>query len=247
MLQLRAGLVSTHGDFEKAAKLLEQARVTHQSPLLDFSLARVHYLQQQYRSVLNLTGPLLKKLSGSWEVVYLHSLALAQLQKWEEALLVSQPFLNRSESRGFAHRLVGDLYRYQGLETEAQKIYRQGLEDDPEHLYLIEALSGSWMISGNWKQNRELLENALASNERLQGNPSMRLVLLDRLSLTLHQLGEEELTKQALLEYHQLNDPVQRTRMFSLEEQLLFPADLSPAGPEWKFLPAPVTARINGN
>ena len=58
---------------------------------------------------------------------------------------------------------------------------------------------------------------------------------------------EEELTKQALLEYRQLNDPGQRTRMFSLEEQLLFPAALSPAGPEWMFLPAPVTAGINGN
>ena len=34
--------------------------------------------------------------------------AYMELGKYEEALLISQPFLNRKESQGYAHRLVGD-------------------------------------------------------------------------------------------------------------------------------------------
>ena len=119
----------------------------------------------------------------------------------------------------------------------------QGLENHPDHLYLIEALSGSWMISGNWEQNHELLVSALEKNERLQGNPSMQLVLLDRLALTLQQLGKEDKMRQVMREYHKRNDPMHVTRMFSMEEQLLFPLALTPSSPEWLFLPQPVVSK----
>ena len=237
VLQLRASLAAVRGDYTSAEQLLSQARVTHQSPLLDFSLARIYYLQRKYRSVLALTGPLLNQLSGSWEVVYLHALSLAPQQSWEEALEISEPYLTNPESRGYAHRLVGDLYLYQGKESEAQKVYRQGLENHPDHLFLIEALSASLMLGGRWEENEELLVNALEKNERLQGNPSLQLVFLDRLALTLQQLQKTDQMRFVIREYHQRNDPMLVNRMFSMEEQLLFPLTSSKVGPEWLFLP----------
>ncbi len=247
VLQLRASLAAARGDYENAEELLSQARVTHQSPLLDFSLARIYYLQRKYRSVLALTTPLLDQLSGSWEVVYLHALSLAPQQSWQEALEISRPYLNNPESRGFAHRLVGDLYLYQGKELEAQKIYRQGLENHPDHLFLIESLSSSLMLSGNWEENEDLLVNTLEKNERLQGNPSIQLVLLDRLALTLQQLGKKEQMRLVMSEYHQRNDPMLVNRMFSMEEQLLFPISSNTVGPEWLFLPQTVLEGVEQN
>ena len=38
-----------------------------------------------------------------------------------KALEISKPYLERKESQGFAHRLVGDLLRYEDKEKEAQK------------------------------------------------------------------------------------------------------------------------------
>jgi tetratricopeptide (TPR) repeat protein len=247
ILQLRASLAAARGDYENAEELLSQARVTHQSPLLDFSLARIYYLQRKYRSVLALTTPLLDQLSGSWEVVYLHALSLAPQQSWQEALEISRPYLNNPESRGFAHRLVGDLYLYQGKELEAQKIYRQGLENHPDHLFLIESLSSSLMLSGNWEENEDLLVNTLEKNERLQGNPAIQLVLLDRLALTLQQLGKKEQMRLVMSEYHQRNDPMLVNRMFSMEEQLLFPISSNTVGPEWLFLPQTVLEGVEQN
>jgi tetratricopeptide (TPR) repeat protein len=237
VLQLRASLETARGDYETAEQLLRQARVTHKSPLVDFSLARIYYLQRKYRSVLSLTTPLLDQLSGSWEVVYLHTLSLASKKSWKDALEISKPYLNNPESRGFAHRLVGDLYLYQGNESEAQKIYQQGLENHPDHLFLIEALSASMMVNELWEENQELLVNTLEKNEGLQSNPALHLVLLDRLALTLQQLGKKEEMRLVMREYHLRNDPMLVNQMFSMEEQLLFLIALSTVGPEWLFLP----------
>ncbi|MEC7683387.1 MAG: hypothetical protein VYC88_06085, partial [SAR324 cluster bacterium] len=128
-------------------------------------------------------------------------------------------------------------YLYQGKESEAQKVYRQGLENHPDHLFLIEALSASLMLGGRWEENEELLVNALEKNERLQGNPSLQLVFLDRLALTLQQLQKTDQMRFVIREYHQRNDPMLVNRMFSMEEQLLFPLTSNKVGPEWLFLP----------
>ncbi len=238
VLQLQAGLASSRGEYTKAEKLLRQARVTYQNPLLDFSLARVFYLQKKYRSVLEITQKLMIQLPGSWEVVYLHALSLARLRRWNEALQVSQPFLVRTESQGFAHRLVGDLHRYQGEEELAQQVYKLGLENHPDQLYLIESLSASLAITGNWLEMSELLDTALEKSDSLKGNPALKLVLLDRLALALQQLGKRERGQQVLREFHQMNDPMTAARMFSLEEQLLFPLSLGRMNQDQLFIPA---------
>ncbi len=165
-------------------------------------------------------------LSGNWEVIYMHALTLSRLEKYEEALQISQPFLNRKESQGYAHRLVGDLLRYKGNEQEAQNVYRKGLEKFPGHLFLVDGLSASLMITENWEQLKELLETILEQSQRLEGNPPIKIIFLDRLAVTYERLQNTEKKLQILREYHQNNDPLTAAQLNSLEEQLLFPVSL---------------------
>ena len=62
-------------------------------------------------------------------------------------------------------------------------------------------------------------------------------MFLDRLALTLQQLQKTDQMRFVIREYHQRNDPMLVNRMFSMEEQLLFPLTSSKVGPEWLFLP----------
>ena len=156
----------------------------------------------------------------------MHALTLSRLEKYEEALQISQPFLSRKESQGYAHRLVGDLLRYKGNEQDAQKVYREGLEQFPGHLFLVDGLSASLMITENWEQLQELLETTLEQSQRLEGNPPIQLIFLDRLAVTYERLQKTEKKLQILREYHQNNDPLTAAQLNSLEEQLLFPVSL---------------------
>ena len=225
-LLLQADLYKNKGNTDESEKLLRQAILVQDSPSIHFSLARVLFQQSKYRSVLEVTTPLMDVLSGNWEVIYLHSLTLSRLEKYEEALQISQPFIKRKESQGYAHRLVGDLLRYKGKEQEAQKIYREGLEQFPGHLFLVDGLSASLMITENWNQMQELLETTLEQSQRLEGNPPIKIIFLDRLAVSYERLQNTEKKLQILREYHQNNDPLTAAQLNSLEEQLLFPVSL---------------------
>ena len=225
-LLLQADLYKNRGNTDESEKLLRQAILVQDSPSIHFSLARVLFQQSKYRSVLEVTTPLMDVLSGNWEVIYLHALTLSRLEKYEEALQISQPFLSRKESQGYAHRLVGDLLRYKGNEQDAQKVYREGLEQFPGHLFLVDGLSASLMITENWVQLQELLETTLEQSQRLEGNLPIQLIFLDRLAVTYQRLQKTEKKLQILREYHQNNDPLTAAQLNSLEEQLLFPVSL---------------------
>ena len=225
-LLLQADLYKNRGNTDESEKLLRQAILVQDSPSIHFSLARVLFQQSKYRSVLEVTTSLMDILSGNWEVIYMHALTLSRLEKYEEALQISQPFLNRKESQGYAHRLVGDLLRYKGNEQEAQNVYRKGLEKFPGHLFLVDGLSASLMITENWEQLKELLETILEQSQRLEGNPPIKVVFLDRLAVTYERLQNAEKKLQILREYHQNNDPLTAAQLNSLEEQLLFPVSL---------------------
>ena len=90
-LQLQADLHKSRGNSAEAEKLLRQAILVHDSPSIHFSLARVLYQQGKYRSVLEVTTPLMEVLSGNWEVIYLHALTLSRVGNFEEALRISLP------------------------------------------------------------------------------------------------------------------------------------------------------------
>ncbi|GIT09164.1 MAG: hypothetical protein CM1200mP30_27940 [Pseudomonadota bacterium] len=91
-LLLQADLYKNRGNTDESEKLLRQAILVQDSPSIHFSLARVLFQQNKYRSVLEVTTPLMDVLSGNWEIIYLHALTLSRLEKYEEALLISQPF-----------------------------------------------------------------------------------------------------------------------------------------------------------
>ena len=225
-LQLQADLYISLGNSSEAEKLLRQAILVHDSPSIHFSLARVLYQQSKYRSVIMVTTPLLEILSGNWEVVYLHALTLSRVGNFEEALKISQPYLNRKESQGYAHRLVGDLLRYKGKEKEAQKILWNGLVQFPGHLFLIDGLSASLIMTEDWNQAYELLETTLEQSQRLSGNPPMQLLFLERLAVSYQRLQKSEKKLKILRKFHQQNDPLTAAQLHSLEEQLLFPISL---------------------
>lgn len=229
-LQLQADLYKSRGNSSAAEKLLRQAIQVNDLPSIHFSLAKVLYQQSKYRSVLEVTTPLIEVLSGNWEVVYLHALTLSRVGNYEDALQISKSYLERKESQGYAHRMVGDLLRYKGQEQEAQKIIRSGLLKFPGHLYLVDGLSSSLVMTEDWLQLQELLETTLEQSRQLEGNPPMHLLFLDRLALAYQRLKKDEKKIITLRKFHQKNDPLTAAQLYSLEEQLLFPISLPSLG-----------------
>jgi len=225
-MQLQADLYKSRGNFNQAEELLRQVILVNDSPSIHFSLARVLFQQSKYLSVLEVTTPLMEALVGNWEVIYLHALTLSRVGNFEEALLISRPYLKRRESQGYAHRLVGDLLRYKGEEREAQKILRNGLVQFPGHLYLTDELSSSLVMTEDWAEVQELLETTLEQSLLLEGNPPMQLLFLDRLVVAYERLNNTEKKLQILRKFHQKNDPLTAAQLYSLEEQLLFPIAL---------------------
>ena len=225
-IQLQADLYISVGNSKEAEKLLRQAILVKDSPSIHFSLARVLYQQRKYYSVLEVTNGLLEVLSGNWEVVYIHALTLSRIGEYGKALEICKPYLKRKESQGFAHRLVGDLLRYENKEKEAQKIFRNGIVQFPENFFLVDGLSSSLIITQDWEQVVELLETTLEQNQRLIGNPTMHLLFLNRLVVAYQRTKKQVKKIEILRKFHQKNDPLASTKLYSLQEQLLFPISL---------------------
>ena len=153
-------------------------------------------------------------------------MTLNRLGSFENALKISQPYLERKESQGYAHRLVGDLLRYKGNEEEAQKILRSGLVQFPENLFLVDGLSASLVMTEDWEKVIDLLETTLEQSQKLLGNPPMQLLFLNRLVVAFQRTNNPEKKLEILRKFHQKNDPLTAAQLHSLEEQLLFPISL---------------------
>ena len=230
LLHLQALWHEAQGQFAEAQAFLQQALQGDDSELLRFELARVYYLQGKPALALPLTETLRSERGDSWEVLYLHSLVLTRLDRSQEAEQFIRPFLSRPESLGYAHRLLGDLFRYQGQEDAAQKVLREGLDRFPLNLYLVEGLSDSYASTGKWEELRSLLEISFA-RQRPQG--PLRLLLLDRLTRAYWALDEVALAQEALRRYHAESDPLTATPSFLLEDPALFPVMLPAFDREW--------------
>jgi hypothetical protein len=96
----------------------------------------------------------------------------------------------------------------------------------PGHLFLVDGLSASLVMTEDWEQVMELLETTLEQSQRLSGNPPMQLLFLDRLGVAYQRLKKPEKKLKILRKYHQQNDPLTAAQLHSLEEQLLFPISL---------------------
>ena len=220
IIRLQADLYAIRQQYEKAEKLLIQARVVKDSPLLQFGLARILYLQGKYKKTLTLTKSFILQSNPSWTSIYLHTLALTRLEKIQEAFNFIQPYLDKKEAQGFAHRLLAHLYRYNQKEEEAQAILRRGLEKFPSQIYLLESLSSSYIATAKWDQARILLENSLRTKT------IFHTLFLDRLIFVYYQLGKPESAQKNLQILHSQNDPIS-LQYRPLEAQFMFPVPLS--------------------
>ena len=96
----------------------------------------------------------------------------------------------------------------------------------PGHLFLIDGLSASLVVTKDWEKVIELLETTLEQSQRLLGNPPMQLLFLNRLVLAYQRVQNPGKKVQILRKFHQKNDPLTAAKLYSLEEQLLFPISL---------------------
>lgn len=230
ILHLKALWHEAQREYDQARDLLLQALQGSDSELLRFELARVYHLQGKPLLALPIAERLQAEHPESWEVMYLHALILARLGRTDEAKGRVQPFLEKPESLGYGHRLLGDLLRYEGQEAEAQNVLRSGLDRFSGNLHLLEALSASLAATQSWPELRSLLEIEFA-RQAPQG--SLKLVLLDRLVTTYLRLGEQKLAQQALKRYHEASDPLVAAPSYLLEDAALFPVVLPALDTSW--------------
>ena len=217
ILRLQADLFALRGQYNKAENLIRQIQLIQDNDILHFSLARVLYFKQQYQTLLAITEPLIKKYPNDWESAYLHAAALHRLGQFAKALKVLSPFLQQKKGEGFIHYLVGDFYRYQRDEKRAQETYLGGLEVFPRNVYLVEALSASYLVEQKWELARDMIEKVLEQEHPLKA------ILLDRLVYISYQLKAPQQALHYLQRYHQINDPVLKALDVGMEKRLLFP------------------------
>ncbi|MGK5092757.1 tetratricopeptide repeat protein [Deltaproteobacteria bacterium TL4] len=215
--RLEADLYVIQEKYLKAESLLRQLLVLSDSDLVQFSLARVLYLQGDYNKVLSLTEKLRQKYPSSWESYYLHTMTLNRLGRFQKETAESKVFLEKKEGQGYIHRLIGDMYRYQNNEEEAQKVYRQGLERFPDHLELIDALSLLYIRQNKWEEARELLESVIGMEH------SLKSIFLNRLIIIFQQLSNPEKALYYLKQFNYKNDPIFKAQRSVSENRLLFP------------------------
>lgn len=216
ILRIQADLAIARSQYPAAETLLRQIQVIENSDLLQFALAQTLYYQGKYRGALAITQSLIQKKLIGWEAIYLHASILNRLGQFKEAQAQILPLLASKKGEGFLHRLAGDLYRYQNQEKTAQQTYRDGLDLFPNQIYLVEALSSSYISTKEWVAARELIKGALEDRTPLDA------ILLDRLVQIYDQLQDIPKKQDALQRYHQLTDPILTDQSLNIEKRALF-------------------------
>ena len=217
ILRLQSDLLTLQGNYEQAEHLIRQIQIIADHDVLRFSLARVYFFQQKFQSVLPITTSLIQKYPNDWESVYLHAAALQRLGRMEEAFSILRPVLLQKKGSGFIHHLVGDFYRYQGDENSAQSIYLAGLEVFPENVYLIAALSASYLAEQKWQEAHDVILEAVEEKHPLQ------TILLDRMVYIAYQIDNPLEARRYLQRLNQNIDPIFKVYNVSVEKRLLFP------------------------
>ncbi|MBF0279792.1 MAG: tetratricopeptide repeat protein [SAR324 cluster bacterium] len=232
LLRLQVDLLTLQGKYGEAEKLIRQIQLVQDNDILQFSLARVFYFQQKYQALLAVTEPLIQKYQNDWESHYLHAVALYRLGGIEMAVTLLNPLMEKKNGEGFIHRLVGDFYRYQGKEEMAQETYLSGLENFPRNIYLVEALSASYLLQQKWELARDLILKVLEQEHPLKS------IFLDRMIYISEQLKTPKQTLRYLQLYNQAMDPVLKSRGIGIEKRLLFPVASPVLGYQELFSPS---------
>ncbi len=217
LLRLQADLYAFQGRYNLAINLIRRLQVIEDSDILRFTLARLYYFQQQYHKTLAITREVVQIYPHDWETSYLHASTLFRLNQIPEAFELLQPFLEANQGDGFIHLLIGNFYRYQGKEEEARKVFQEGLEAFPQHLFLTEALSAAYMLTQDWRPARDVILEVIEQAHPLQP------ILLQRLVYLYYQLGDSERSAEYLKRFYHQVDPIITFNNPQQEYLLLFP------------------------
>lgn len=217
ILRIRADLFTLQGKYDKAEELIRQLMVIQDSDIFYFSLARVLYLKQAYQSALDIVTPLVQKHPEDWESAYLYAATAFQLGNFEDSVQLLSTFAEGRKGSGFIHRLLGDFYRYGGDEAQAKKIYQKGLDWFPRQIYLIDALSASYVVTRQWKEAHDLILKGIEQKHPLKP------VLLERLIQVTQLMGDLENSKKYLQTYYREIDPIINAKTLGSDKSILFP------------------------
>ncbi|HEX7927900.1 MAG TPA: tetratricopeptide repeat protein, partial [bacterium] len=230
-LLLKSDLRVLQGDYTGAQLLLSGIPPVWNEQTVQFAKARLAYLNADYRTVIDLTTPMMKATRPNWRAAYLQAAALARLGRQREAIALLQPFMRQSEADGRFHRLLGDIYQLGGDRNAAEKAYAEGLQIYPRKPILIEGLSRVAMEAEKWNVAREALEGGI---ER----PSPFLpIFLERLSVVYLRLGRTAQAKAIRERYLTVADPVLTELNQPSDQGVLFSMTLPPLENTFRSVP----------
>jgi tetratricopeptide (TPR) repeat protein len=230
-LLLKSELRVLQGDYAGAQLLLTGIPPVWDEQVLQFSRARLAYLNGDYRAVIEFTGPMVKPTRPSWRVVYLHGAALARLGRHKEAITLLQPYLRLAEADGRFHRLLGDIQQLAGDRASAEKAYAEGLQIYPRKPILVEGLSRVAIDAEKWNLAREVLEGGIERPSDLTP------IFLERLSLVYLRLGKPQQAKTYRERYLTAADPVIAELQRPSDQGVLFNMTLPPLENTFRSIP----------
>jgi len=223
------------GDLSSAASLLATVPPVGDNQALQFSRARLAYLQGQYRNVLEYTQPTGKEGSMPWRLAYLRGASLARLGQHREALTLLQPYLHVPETDGRIHRLLGDVQQLAGERRAAERTYIDGLALYPRKLFLLDALSRLAIELDNWTEAKETLERGL------EADSEYKALFEERLNMVFRKLNNSQGIKTSREKYLEAADPVLKESLHPAERGVLFGMTVPPLEPVFR---APPVSRI---
>jgi tetratricopeptide (TPR) repeat protein len=223
-LLIKSELLTLRGDYDAAERHLDELVPGESESALRFARARLAYLRGAFRAVVAQTGPLAKRPAAPWQMIYLHSAALARLGRTREALGLVLPRLASGEGDGALHRLAGELHRLAGNPAAAEQVLAAGLARFPRHGDLLERLTRLAIEKERWGKARDWLEAGI--EQPGQWYP----VFLERLSLVYAKLGEPQKSADFLARYLAETDPLLGGRGEGLAQGVLFGAGFPAIG-----------------
>ncbi len=232
-LLLKIEWLALTGDYASAANLLAGVPPVWDEQVLQFSRARLAYMQGQYRGVLDVLPATGREGSMPWRFAYLRGASLARLGQYREALNLLAPYLRLPEAEGRIHRLVGDIQQLAGDRRAAERTYLDGLVQFPRKLILLDALSHLAIEAENWPQARETLERGLEMESEYKA------LFLERLNLVYRRLNNAQGIRTTREKYLEAADPVLKESLRPSDQGVLFSMTLPPLEPIFRATPVP--------
>ncbi|MBI4083965.1 MAG: tetratricopeptide repeat protein, partial [Candidatus Lambdaproteobacteria bacterium] len=223
-LLTRSDYFALAGNYAEAERQLDALIPEGSGWVLPFARARLAYLRGEYRTVIDLTTPLVTLAAPSWRVLYLRAAALGRLGRFRDGITLLQPYLDLPESKGHFYKLVGDLYHLSGDVRAAESTYIKGLTAYPGNPRLLEGVSRVAVDTERWVQAREWAEAGAEKD-----SPYKRL-FLERLVLVYRRLNRPAQAQEILQRLLADMDPLVTEGRDPADQAILFGTAQPPLG-----------------